>query len=158
MVLAIYLSFIDLVQLCYTTHLTKLSAKNAPIGTQAVSLDSGRCLQISWLYLDCLQLYMIICTFVVWLSDIQRENCFWFLRINLFLSSSPKSESQAGWDQDYALGRWYQFPLWTDIICFERLYWSYSIKLELEIRAEYFPYVSEAWWRMKQRDFQWQGS
>ena len=48
MVLAIYLSFIDLIQLYYITDLSKVSAKNGPHRHAGrVSLASTRCLQLS---------------------------------------------------------------------------------------------------------------
>ena len=69
MVLAIYWSFIDLVQLCWITNLSKVGAKNGPHRHAGrVSLASTRCLQLSWLYPHCLQLSMVICIFIVWLS------------------------------------------------------------------------------------------
>ena len=93
MVLATYWSFIDLVQLCYITNLSKVGAENDPHRHAGrVSLASTCCLQLSWLYLRTLYTFNKII------------NCFWFLRINLFLGSTPnKSENQASWDQDCLL-------------------------------------------------------
>ena len=108
----------------------------APIGTQAES----RSLQ----HVACNSPDFML---VVWLSETsntlnKRINCFWFLRINLFFGSSPKVKVKwieirtAGQMISVLLVNWYLLGS-----MFERLCWSYSIKLEFEITAEYFPCV-----------------
>ena len=97
--------FIDLEELCCITNLSKVGAENwkYPSSARKQSLTRFNTLHATLLIISSLYDSAKSLTHSI------RESIVSGFENKPLFGQQPKSESQAGWDQDCALARWYQF-------------------------------------------------